>query len=134
VSTEVVGKLAKRSGQRQSNSSTTTTISSKRTRKAVATQHSVVAEANGDQASEIHSEPILGNKPEHVRVESNQAGILPQSGVPLSLSGVVDAILSVGQERRALLARLRSALISGAAADALLLARQLCGLPNDVTQ
>ena len=58
------------------------------------------------------------------------------SGIPFpsSFSGVVEAILSVGSQRRSLLAALRSALLSGNVTEALLLARQLCGLPLEVTQ
>lgn len=49
---------------------------------------------------------------------------------PTSLSGVVDAILEVSRQRKALLNQLRSALQSGNNAEALQLARQLCGLPG----
>jgi hypothetical protein len=45
------------------------------------------------------------------------------------MSGVVDAILEVGNQRKALLSRLRSALKSGSDTEALGFARQLCGLP-----
>jgi hypothetical protein len=48
-----------------------------------------------------------------------------------SVSGVVNAILEVGHERSALLAKLRSALQSGDNTQALNLARQFCGLPNE---
>ena len=44
------------------------------------------------------------------------------------LSGVVDAILEAGQQRKLLLDRMRAALESGANSQALELARQLCGL------
>ena len=47
----------------------------------------------------------------------------------ISMSGVVDAILEVGNQRKALLSRLRSALKSGSDTEALGFARQLCGLP-----
>ena len=46
----------------------------------------------------------------------------------ISLSGLVDAILEVGNQRKALLSRLRSALRSGSDSEALGFARQLCGL------
>jgi hypothetical protein len=45
-----------------------------------------------------------------------------------SLSGIVDVILEVGQQRNALIAELRAALQSGKDGDALILARRLCGL------
>lgn len=45
-----------------------------------------------------------------------------------ALSGLVDAILGVGSERKALLDRLRSSLESGNDAEALRCARTLCGL------
>ena len=45
-----------------------------------------------------------------------------------SISGIVDAILEVGQQRNALLAELRVALQSGNNGEALILARRLCGL------
>jgi hypothetical protein len=45
-----------------------------------------------------------------------------------SLSGIVDVILEVGQQRNALIAELRAALQSGNDGDALILARRLCGL------
>lgn len=49
----------------------------------------------------------------------------------VSLSGLVDAILEVGHQRKILLDQLRSALVSGNDGEALRLARQLCGLPNE---
>jgi hypothetical protein len=48
---------------------------------------------------------------------------------PQSLSGVVDAILEVGTQRKSLLSQLRSELASGHDSEALGLARRLCGLP-----
>jgi uncharacterized protein YpiB (UPF0302 family) len=52
------------------------------------------------------------------------------TAVPMSLSGVVDAILEVGRQRKSLLDQMRSALQSKDNAKALQLARQLCGLPG----
>jgi conjugal transfer/entry exclusion protein len=49
----------------------------------------------------------------------------------LSVAGVVDAILEIGHQRRSLLSSLRSALESGDSAQALILARQLCGLQGE---
>jgi len=46
----------------------------------------------------------------------------------IALSGVVDAILEVSRQRKALLDQLRAALQSGNNAEALQLARELCGL------
>jgi hypothetical protein len=50
---------------------------------------------------------------------------------PTSLSGVVDAILEVNRQRKSLLDQLRAALQSGKDAEALQLARQFCGLPEN---
>lgn len=50
-----------------------------------------------------------------------------------SLSGVVDAILEVGRQRKAILDHLRSALQSGATEEVLALARQLCGLTDETS-
>jgi Flp pilus assembly pilin Flp len=47
-----------------------------------------------------------------------------------SVSGTVDAIIQVGEERNRLLHQLRSALIAGNDSDALQLARCYCGLVN----
>ncbi len=49
---------------------------------------------------------------------------------PIVLSGVVDAIMEVSRQRKSFLKQLRSALQSGNDAEALQLARQLCGLPG----
>jgi len=46
----------------------------------------------------------------------------------VSLSGVVDAIREVGRQRKSLLDKARSALLSGDDAEALRYTRQLCGL------
>jgi len=46
----------------------------------------------------------------------------------MSISGVVDAILDVGNRRRDLLGQLRSALLSCNDFEALGFARQICGL------
>jgi hypothetical protein len=46
----------------------------------------------------------------------------------MSLSGVVDAILEVGNQRKLLFGQMRSALVSGNNSEALGFARQLCGL------
>lgn len=48
------------------------------------------------------------------------------------INGVVDAILEVGQQRKAVLAQLRVALESGDSCAVLNLAKRLCGL-NDET-
>ena len=50
------------------------------------------------------------------------------AGKPISVSGVVDAILEVSRQRKSLLDQLQSALKSGNDAEALLLARRICGL------
>ena len=46
----------------------------------------------------------------------------------MSLTGVVDAILEVGNQRKAILGRLRSALVCGKDSEAIGFAKQLCGL------
>jgi hypothetical protein len=50
---------------------------------------------------------------------------------PAGLAGVVEAILRVGEERKAVLACLRAALQSGDETQALQLARRLCGLHEE---
>jgi len=45
-----------------------------------------------------------------------------------SVAGIVDAILAIGSQRKALLAHLRVALESGQEREALILSRRLCGL------
>jgi hypothetical protein len=49
----------------------------------------------------------------------------------IAISGVVDAVLEVGRQRKTLLSQLRIALESGKEKEALNLARRLCGLPNE---
>jgi len=46
-------------------------------------------------------------------------------------TGIVDTILEVGRQRKAVLDQLRAALQSGDSPQALNLARQLCGLQNE---
>lgn len=46
----------------------------------------------------------------------------------ISLSGVVDAILEVGKQRKSLMDQLHSALVSNNDSEALGFARHLCGL------
>ncbi|HUN83888.1 MAG TPA: hypothetical protein VMU48_05880 [Terracidiphilus sp.] len=47
----------------------------------------------------------------------------------ISLSGIVEAILEVGRQRKSILEQMRAALLSGDNATALRFARQMCGLP-----
>lgn len=49
--------------------------------------------------------------------------------VPLSVPGLVDAILEVSRQRKTILDQVRSALLSGNDVEALQFARKLCGLP-----
>lgn len=49
----------------------------------------------------------------------------------LTLSGVTDAILEVGRQRKTLLYQMRGALQSGDVEEVLRLARQLCGLIDE---
>ena len=60
---------------------------------------------------------------ENVESVISKTAEIPQ----ISLAGVVDTILEVGCQRRVLLDQLRSALESGRDAEALQLARLLCG-------
>jgi hypothetical protein len=53
---------------------------------------------------------------------------------PVSVAGVVDAILDVSRQRKALLDQARSALLSGDDAAALRCTRLLCGLPVERIQ
>jgi hypothetical protein len=64
---------------------------------------------------------------EYVVVSTESIAKVPP---PLCVTGVVDAILEVGSQRKALLNQIRSALLAGEDADAIRLARQLCGLPE----
>lgn len=48
-----------------------------------------------------------------------------------SVSGIVDAILEVGRQRKTLLAQLRIALEASNEGEALNLARRLCGLSHE---
>jgi len=47
------------------------------------------------------------------------------------LSGVVDAILEAGRQRKSFLDKMRTALESGDSESALAFARQLCGINNE---
>jgi len=50
---------------------------------------------------------------------------------PISLTGIVDAILEVGRQRNSLLSQMRSALQSGQNERVIAIARQLCGLSHE---
>ncbi|SRR5712691_8147957 len=58
-------------------------------------------------------------------MKANQAELNP------TLSGVTDAILEVGRQRKALLSQMRSALQSRDTEKVLTLARQICGLIDE---
>lgn len=63
--------------------------------------------------------------------ENDHSGsAIPGHSAPLQRphSGVIEAILKVGSERKLLLGELRSALVSGQDSEALGVARRLCGL------
>ena len=47
------------------------------------------------------------------------------------MSGILDAILEVGRQRKMLLDQMRSALESGDGEKALVFARRLCGVDNE---
>jgi hypothetical protein len=59
---------------------------------------------------------------------SKQKQRVPDMTTSPNMQGVIDAVLEVGSQRKAVLAQLRAALQSGNDSGALELARQLCGL------
>lgn len=65
------------------------------------------------------------------QIPSEQAASCDLAQPEVSLSEIVDAILEVGRQRKIVLDQLRAALQSGDDRQALELARQLCGLPNE---
>jgi hypothetical protein len=65
------------------------------------------------------------------QISSEQAASRDLAQPDVSLSGIVDAILEVGRQRKIVLNQLRAALQSGDDRQALALARQLCGLLNE---
>lgn len=65
------------------------------------------------------------------RIPSTQAASAKSGQPEVSLSGIVDAILEVGRQRKIVLNQLRAALQSGDDCKALNLARQLCGIQNE---
>ena len=75
--------------------------------------------------SEVVSSRLARGGSEQIGHTISLAGLRP----PISISGLVDAILEVGNRRKALLSQLRSALLSSNDFEALVLARQICGLP-----
>ena len=75
----------------------------------------VAAQGRGNLLSQAHPGDLL-------------RGVSETSDLPTSLNGLVDAILEVSRQRKVLLDQLRFALQSGNDAEALRLARQLCGL------
>ncbi len=56
------------------------------------------------------------------------SGIVGIAGIAADPDAVVDAFLAVGVQRKAVLDQMRAALVAGNDAEALRLARQLCGL------
>jgi hypothetical protein len=65
------------------------------------------------------------------QAKSEQGATRDSAQTDISLSGIVDAILEVGRQRKIVLDKLRAALQSGDDCRALDLARQLCGLQNE---
>jgi hypothetical protein len=57
----------------------------------------------------------------------------PEAPAPFSLSGVIEAIMQVGHQRKSFFDQMRSALVSGNDVEALSCARQLCGLTGSGT-
>ena len=74
--------------------------------------------------------PVEDYRPTADSGRATSSESLTNAGTPLSMTGIVDAILEVGHQRLALLGQVRSALMSGNDAEALRCARQLCGLPD----
>lgn len=65
-----------------------------------------------------------------IKPANTAAGATPE----VSLSGLVDAIIEVGRQRKSVLDQMRSALMSANDAEALRFARQYCGLVSDREQ
>ena len=63
-----------------------------------------------------------------IRHDKNGTAVAVQ---PISLTGIVDAILEVGRQRNSLLSQMQTALQSGQNDQVLALARQLCGLSHE---
>jgi hypothetical protein len=62
---------------------------------------------------------------------SKQKSRVSDTGPSPNMQGVIDAVLEVGRQRKAVLTQLRAALQSGNDSGALELARQLCGMGNE---
>jgi len=75
-----------------------------------------------------HAGELRGNVAPEANSGEPPKGSSERSDLPVSLNGLVDAILEVSRQRKTLLDQLRKALQSGNDAEALRLARQLCGL------
>ena len=75
-----------------------------------------------------YTKPANNMKPE--KTETGFA-VTPEQRNGLAVSGVVEAILEVGRQRKTILQRLRTALECGDTDNALKFARQLCGLENE---
>ena len=67
-------------------------------------------------------------EPQPARLELARVLPIARTSPDLPHSGLVEAILKVGAERKALMGDLRSALMSGNDKEALYMARRLCGL------
>jgi len=98
-------------------------------------QHVRESDSFTTQSESAPQSPATG-LPDSLRSNSTKESAISLSPVDSayhghSLSGVVDAILEVGRQRKALLAQLRIALEAGNDEEALNLARRLCGLPYE---
>ena len=79
---------------------------------------------NSILSSDVNNFTSLRSDREDVGGTVSSANTLRQ----IPLSGVVEAILEVGNQRKTVLSRLRAALVCGNDSEALCFARQICGL------
>jgi hypothetical protein len=89
----------------------------------------ILAPASSTENQIFRSEVSSCKLPKGDAEEVGHSISAPRSRLPMSISGVVDSILEVGNRRKALLDLLRSALVSSNDPEALGFARQLRGLP-----
>jgi hypothetical protein len=86
--------------------------------------HPTSSTANGIDSSEVN----LFTEPTGDEEDAGNTIATARTLRQMPLTGVVDAILEVGNQRKAILGRLRSALVCGNDSEAIGFARQLCGL------
>jgi hypothetical protein len=83
--------------------------------------------SSGVLLSRADSSDLLKGNPKRFGSQNTAKADVPE----ISLSGLVDAILAVGEQRKVLLDQIRCALVSGKDDEALRFARQLCGLQDE---